>query len=119
MNARAHADFDISDEMAENVTPIKPLTHEEKLERLADIHREKAHGANQIMADIRQRMKAEAASFKAKERAVAASYKAEMASIAEEAANSKARDELLLAGEKRLASYNQKAERAALDALAE
>lgn len=114
----ATADIDISEDMA-NVVPIKQFGHEEKLQRLADLHRSKENAARQQIADIRKGQKAYLAQSVLNRKAARARFDAEILAIDEADATAKANSESLIAGEKKMAAYNQSAARAALEALAE
>ncbi len=115
MNKLAHADFDLSDEMAK-VVPLKPVpSARPSANNLADLHRREAARCQQRIADAKRQAKKDAAAFVLARKTAKAVYDAEMLAISEAEAFTRERTAESIAEDERLAKYN----RAALDALAE
>ena len=115
MNKLAHADFDISDEMAK-VIPLKPApSARPNAHNLADLHRREAARCSQRIADAKRQAKKDAAAFVLARKTAKAVYDAEMLAISEAEAFTKERTAESIAEDERLRRYNS----AALDALAE
>jgi hypothetical protein len=115
MNKLAHADFDISDEMAK-VIPLKPVpSARPNAANLADLHRREAARCAQRATDTRRNMKARIAAFKADERAEMARHAEAMAFIADRIAEVKEQGASDIAEDQKLEAYN----RVAIEALAE
>lgn len=89
--------------------------HRPRPEMLADLHRRELARAKQIIANHKRAMKSGLATLSADRKAAKAAYEAELARIAEDEADLKAKVDAAVSEETGLIIYHQ----AALDALAE